>query len=249
MGKIKLRFMQQTKQTQPTRFRQLLEQTSIGGNTLPPTWGKVKSSYPDHTVDVELQNGLVLSRIGAKAGDWVSDEGDFSIGEKNVPPIGSKVLLVFPDGRVENAFVIAGAFDQLSDKQTEELLLDGEEKLRVLLTEANWKRTYDKETGKFTIIDNEDGSTFSIEIDKENEKITINDWHDNHIVIDTNGITVTDTNNNSFTFDSNGCIVQDLSGNKITFGSSGLNLVDANGNEVDMGVTGVTINSNLEVLP
>jgi hypothetical protein len=140
---------------------------------------------------------------------------------------------VFPDNKIEEAVVVATRFEILGDvgnSQKDEFLKSGQERLITSLNEYGWKIIYNKDSGVWTLT-NENDSNFLIDLDEASEEIIIKDWSQNLIELTSNGIEITDTN-----------------GNNITLSSTGVNMTDANGNTIVGSSTGVTINDNLEVL-
>jgi hypothetical protein len=140
-----------------------IEQAGIIGNRraaefapLVATWGKVlKAHSEDNTVDVQLQGGMELFHIGVRSLEWAG-ANSIGYGERDLPPEKCIVLILFPDGIVENAFVlcsILSIFKDVGEKHKAELLVSGKETehLRV-------------RTGKKTII-KINGATLTVNVD------------------------------------------------------------------------------------
>ena len=167
------------------------ERSSIGSKvTFGGTFGKVIKSYDDMTVDVELTSGIILKRVQVPSKNYVSS--DPAIGGKDLPQKGSKVLVAFPDGSIEQAVIITSYFSQVDPRQ-KDFFPEGEYRKTKIVEEGGWTKAYDKETGNY-LIESDDGVT--VDIDKENQEIIINDWHNNNLTLNSNGVTITDTNGN-----------------------------------------------------
>jgi len=129
-------------------------------NPLYITWGKVlKADSSMNTVNLELQNGLELRNVEVRSLEWAGANSE-GYGERDLPPENCRVLILFPDGIVENAFVLCSGLDLLGTvgtKQKEELLVSGKEDEHLKIREGGLKETYDKSTGSY-ILDFPDGS-------------------------------------------------------------------------------------------
>jgi len=140
-------------QTASKQMKQSFEVSSFA-TPLHCTWGKVIDSHSeDNTVDVELQTGIEMKRIGVRSLEWAGANSD-AYGERDLPPNNCKVLILFPDGIIENAFVICSGLDIFGDvgtKQKEELLTSGKETEYLRIKEGGLKTTYEKSTGVYTI--------------------------------------------------------------------------------------------------
>ncbi|MFA5048659.1 MAG: hypothetical protein WC516_06565 [Patescibacteria group bacterium] len=178
-----------------------LDRSSFGelGN-IPPIWGKVVQVSGKNHVDVELTNGLRLVYVPVRSERWVKKVSSESTGHKDIPGVGSKVLLVFPDGIIENALILCSGFDSLDDSQKEVLLKDDERELEIDIDEFGWKITKDKETGEITIESPDDTYKVTISIDIAGKEININQdftGSENDVMMDANGINISDKNGNT----------------------------------------------------
>lgn len=91
-----------------------------------------------------------------------------------MPPLKSKVLVIFPGGIVDGAFVLCSGFDPLVESQTSELLTEDKDKEYLKINEIGWKKTYNKETGKLNIEGpSTDTNQIKLEVDRENSKIKL----------------------------------------------------------------------------
>lgn len=128
-------------------------------NPLYSTWGKVlKRDSTKNKIDVQLQNGLELRGVDVRSLEWAGADSTDGYGERDLPPVNCKVLLLFPDGILENAFVLCSALDLLGtvgQKQKQELLVSGKENEHLRIRKG--KRTHFKINGAELIV-NADGS-------------------------------------------------------------------------------------------
>jgi hypothetical protein len=160
--------------------------TGVSGRAaLPPTWGKVVRAFDDSTADVLLHTGVTLYKVGVSAADYVSVESGSAVGGKRIPPVGAKVLIVFPEGIVENAFIIASRIDVIDKDEKDTLLGDGVD-VQKTVDSSGWITTFNHSTGEIVI---EDGD-FSMTVDKVGKSIEITDWNGNGFTLNSTGLTV-----------------------------------------------------------
>lgn len=123
-------------------------------NALYAGWGRVIKAYSnDCTIDLEMASGTFLTHIPIRSVEWAGSNS-IGFGERDLPPIGCRVLMVFPDGMIENAFVLCSALEVLGDvgkKHKIELLASGKETEYLRIREGGLKETYDKSTGEWKI--------------------------------------------------------------------------------------------------
>jgi len=156
MRKVNIRNIRAPAFRPQTASKQMKESFNVSSFATPLycTWGKVIDSHSeDNTVDVELQTGIEIRRIGVRSLEWAGANSD-AYGERDLPPNGCKILILFPDGIIENAFVICSGLDIFGDvgtKQKEELLVSGKETEYLRIKEGGLKTTYEKSTGVYTI--------------------------------------------------------------------------------------------------
>jgi len=149
-------------------------------NPLYATWGKVlKADSSMYTVNLELQNGLELRNVEVRSLEWAGANSE-AYGERDLPPENCRVLILFPDGIVENAFVLCSGLDLLGTvgtKQKEELLVSGKEDEHLKIREGGLKETYDKSTGAYILEVNgakiDIDSSGAIKISRDEGKVSI----------------------------------------------------------------------------
>jgi hypothetical protein len=207
---------------------------SFGDNNLPPMWGKVlETSGPCH-VDVELVNGLKLKYVPVRSDRWVTPiDSTHTTGHKDIPPVGAKVLIIFPDGIIENPLVLCSGFDPLAKSQAP-LLKDGDKTKDMDIDEYGWSFTEEKGTGKKTwkSPDNSNYNQITVVVDVEGKSIVLTQQFtttDKTVVTMTDSkVEVEDKNHNKLTLDSQGVKITDKSGNTIAMTSGGINFNNGN---------------------
>ncbi len=116
-------------------------------------WGIVtKQNSADVTVDVKMRNGIELRHIKVRSLEWSGYNSSRAFGERDLPPLDSKVFIMLPDGpdNLDTAFVLCSVIDtvwEVGEKAKEELAVSGKEREKLRITEAGVKETYNKDTG------------------------------------------------------------------------------------------------------
>ncbi len=154
-----------------------LKHTSYGSD-LWISWGIVEQANSENnTIDVRLeQRGWILRKVPVRSLEWAGSNIDRGFGERDLPPKDSKVLLVFPDGIVDNAFALCSVLLTTADtgvKLKQELLVVGKEREYLKILEDGWKITRDKDTGDFTIESPEVTDKIIINLDRTNKKVKV----------------------------------------------------------------------------
>ncbi len=250
MAKITVRNKKLSKrfpQSSGTKTKEVQDSRGV----LLPMWGMVIEAYSaDNSVDVTLRNGLILRHVTVNSREWAGANANNGYGEQDLPPVDCEVLVVFPDGIIEEAFIIGSRLETLGDIGDElknNLLVEDRERFKATVTEYGWKITYDKDNGDWKL-EHPNDADFLLEIDEQNKTITIKDWEGSYIKLSSAGIVIEDKNVNVFTLDSSGVIIKDPNNNVITMGLNGILLEDANSNTVSMESGKVAINgTHLEV--
>lgn len=177
--KINLRFVKRKTPSQDTSSKAIQQmklssfsQSSFG------MWGIVESVYSeDVTVDVRMRNSIVIQRIPVSTREWVGYNDDRAFGERNLPPVGCKVFVVFPDGvdNPDTSFVLCSTVDlvwEIGEELKVELAVSGKERERLTITEAGMKFKENKDTGDLTLENSLTGEDkISIFVDNTNKKI------------------------------------------------------------------------------
>lgn len=211
-----------TEQAIMGKSQERFNKSTYGNDNLPPMWGKVVEITGIDHVDIELTSGVKITHVPVRSMRWVRTDGTDVSGHKDIPPVGSKVLVIFPDGIIENALVLCSGFDSLVAAQTETLLKEGEEKHEIDIDEYGWKYDKDKTTGKI-IWESPDGvNKITLTIDVEGKSIVLNQF------------------GNEITLNNAGFNIDDKNGNKITSTSTELTM-NAFGVSVKLSALGITL--------
>lgn len=141
-------------------------------------WGKVTDTHSeDITADVALETGIQLRHVQVRSMEWSGANEDRGFGERDLPPEGSKVLLLFPRGDIEKAIVLCSTLDtvwEVGEKQKEQFGETGKEREYKKVNEVGWIETYDKDSGDFKLeSSSDDTNQIVISIDRSNEKVTV----------------------------------------------------------------------------
>ena len=159
-------------------------------------FGAVKEVHPENnTVHVVTDTGRELMNIPVASREWVTYKKDGKpqlTGERNLPPVGSYVYCVMPNGTYDDCFVLCSMFSTASIHK--DYMADGEDTANTRLTQENggWLKTTDIRTGTKVIKNKPEDETVKIEIDQESEgeeKATIT-IHGNVITVSKDGIDI-----------------------------------------------------------
>ncbi len=155
---------QAIKQNSSIQNMKMLKQSSLF-NPLYIAWAKVLKAYSDDaSVDVELSSGMFLTHIPVRSLEWAGTDGSNPFGERDLPPKDCRVVIIFPDGIIENAFVLCSVLETIGTvgKQNKiEFLVSDKEDESLKIREGGLKETYDKITGVYTLEIN--GATIQID--------------------------------------------------------------------------------------
>lgn len=82
-------------------------------------WAYVTAIHSDSlTVDVENYNGFKFYYVPVASMEWVNKDG--GSGERNLPPVGSRVFILMPTGTIQGGFVLCSGFSFNSVKEKED---------------------------------------------------------------------------------------------------------------------------------
>jgi hypothetical protein len=190
---------------QQERLRDRSE-SSIGG-PVNCRWAVVDKVRSDIArVDVTLSNGVKLRAIGIASFSWAGENSNHAFGKRDYPPQGSEVLVMFPDGTLESAFILCSRLS-LSTKMKAKLVGAGLERDTLEVTEWGWEVAYDKDTGVLQANTPAGNDQITLLLDTANHIIRITQKDGatakNEVVMNkTVGITMTDRNGNTLVMDS-----------------------------------------------
>ncbi len=220
-------------------------------------WGYVSAVHSDSlSVDVENSNGFKFHYVPVASMEWVSKDG--GAGERNLPPVGSRVFVMMPTGTVQGGFVLCSGFsfnsvnEQADFRATKSEDVEKFNSIKKRILNSGWSYEENLENGNISFINKNQEVKVEIVNDDDSEsgekkglKITA---FGSSFSFDDNGFLFTEKNENKITFDSAGVVIEDKNSNKITMKSGGIVIEDAKGNKIETSASSVNINGNLEVL-
>lgn len=95
----------------------------------------------DCSVDLKLQNGFTKNHTPVASLEWVrydKDKGTLT-GERRLPPVGSYVFCLCPEGKVEGAFVLCSGF--IKDLEEHKAFMKGDALTLDHLSPSGWHTT------------------------------------------------------------------------------------------------------------
>ena len=170
-------------------------------------FGVVKEVHSENnTVHVVTDTGRELMNIPVASQQWVTYKKDGKpqlTGERNLPPVGTYVYCVMPNGTYDDCFVLCSMFSTASIHK--DYMADDEDTANTRLCQENggWLKTTDIRTGTKVIKNKPEDETIKIEIDQESEgeeKATIT-IHRNVVTVSKDGIEIKTDGKVSFTAD------------------------------------------------
>lgn len=168
-------------------------------------FGVVKEVHSENnTVHVVTDTGRELMNIPVASQQWVTYKKDGKpqlTGERNLPPVGTYVYCVMPNGTYDDCFVLCSMFSTASIHK--DYMADDEDTANTRLCQENggWLKTTDIRTGTKVITNKPEDETIKIEIDQESEgeeKATIT-IHGNVVTVSKDGIEIKTDGKVSFT--------------------------------------------------
>ena len=164
-------------------------------------FGAVTEVHPEtNTVHVVTDTGIELMNVEVASQQWVTYKKDGKpqlTGERNLPPVGTYVYCVMPNGTYDDCFVLCSMFSTASIHK------DYTANTRLCQENGGWLKTTDIRTGTKVIKNKPENETIKIEIDQESEgeeKATIT-IHGNVVTVSKDGIEIKTDGKVSFTAD------------------------------------------------
>lgn len=201
-------------------------------------WAYVTAVHSDSlTVDAENSNGFKFHYVPVASREWVSKDG--GSGERDLPPVGSRVFILMPTGTVQGGFVLCSGFsfnsvsEQADFKASSDKDIEAFNTSRKKISSSGW--TFGENLGSGNITAESKGRSIRIEALNEDEKDTGKGFR-----IEAFGSVLA--------LDENGAVLESRDGGKITISSGRIVAEDSNGNRIETTKTSVKINGNLEVL-
>lgn len=204
-------------------------------------WAYVTAIHSDSlTVDVENYNGFKFYYVPVASMEWVNKDG--GSGERNLPPIGSRVFILMPTGTIQGGFVLCSGFSFNSVKEREDFKAINDDDIEKFnnskkkITNSGWSFEETLKNGNIILTNKEQTITlqFINADDSENntkKQVLLNAFNTSLVIDAENGISITDKN-----------------GNSINATDSGIKIADKNENIIESSSTSIKINSALEVL-
>jgi len=166
------------RQDSSRKYRHALSRSEVS-SSLAGLWGiVVKANSDDVTVDVKLRNGIEIRRVKVRSLEWSGYNSNRGFGERDLPPVGSKVFILLPDGEdvLDTAFVICSVVDtvwETGEKAKAELAVSSKEREALRITEQGWQIKRDKDTGDVVIETSDGTDKIIISLDRTNRKVKI----------------------------------------------------------------------------
>lgn len=198
-----------------------------GGSTLFPVsgvWGIVQRLHSeDVSADIKATSGIEYRHIKVRSLAWVGADTTRAFGERDLPAVGVKVFVLFPDGLnvPSTAFALCSVVDTVwgMKKATDELAVSGKERIYKKITQAGWTIEYDKDTGDYSFISN-DSPVIEIHAKDSDGSVSVKSGSSEFAIDASGNITVT-KNGGEIKIDSNGVVSLSKAGAKIEITSTG----------------------------
>lgn len=177
-------------------------------------WGYVSAVNSDSlTVDVVDDTGVEYKYIPVSSKEWVN--ADLSSGERNLPPVNTRVFVLMPTSTIQSAFILCSGFgrgqsDELSNfvcTSNDNTELEKYSNSKKIKSVDGWQKEIDNTSGNLKIISNDENiildSKIKTESSNENPNLSIN-VYGHTIVIDKDGLSITTKDKTPFTINSYG---------------------------------------------
>lgn len=163
-------------------------------------------------VNVINDQGLTFTSIPLTSKTWVVDNGDYVSGEREIPPVNSRVFVLTPTGDISESFVLCSGYPFLEKSlQTLWAKNDSENKTKISqkeqVTLGGWNIKENYKDGNLSISSKD--SNISIQLNlkdndelKQKKGVTVKAWNNSVNITDDN-LTVSDLNNNTIEFKKN----------------------------------------------
>lgn len=170
-------------------------------------FGAVTEVHPEtNTVHVVTDTGIELMNVEVASQQWVTYVKDGKprlTGERNLPPVGTYVYCVMPNGTYDDCFVLCSMFSTASIHK--DYMADDEDTANTRLCQENggWLKTTDIRSGTKVIKNKPEDETIKIEIyqEKEGEEKATITIHGNVVTVSKDGIEIKTDGKVSFTAD------------------------------------------------
>jgi hypothetical protein len=139
-------------------------------------WARVEAhNSDDNSVDVSLEIGLFLKRVPVMSKEWVTStvdsEKDFNTGERDLPPLYSRVFVFMPTFTFSDCFIMPFSAFNNTDKNVSSPFLESEkENIKERITPAGWHITDDYITGSHKSVSPDEKTSLHIDYGDEEVK-------------------------------------------------------------------------------
>ncbi len=127
----------------------------------------------ENTVDVILDGGIYLRRVPVASREWVvpttESDNDYATGERDLPPINARVVVMMPSGTVDDCFGLCSGFSSIDKDANAPFMEEEKEKIRERIAPGGWHTKYDCVTGSFESISPDEKTSMKIDYGTEAE--------------------------------------------------------------------------------
>ena len=143
-------------------------------------YGRVmKLHSEDNTVDVLLDSGVFLKHVRVRSMEWViyqeDTKKDFNAGERDLPPLHTRVFILMPDGTYNDCFVLCSLFS--TPDKAKPFLADDRERIKEGITPSGWHITDDNDTGSHKAVSPDKETGVSIDYGSKDEPLAPPELH------------------------------------------------------------------------
>lgn len=165
-------------------------------------WGYVNEIHSDSlTVDVIADNGFRYQYIPVKSDTWVN--ADNKTGERNLPPVNTRVFVLMPTKTIQNAFVLCSGYNRNQVEEKADFIADAknaaeiEEKNQSTLKKniSGWEEETNEKNGNITISSKDKNIKLEIITEDNEEKsekksLVVTAWNNVIKITDEKGIEI-----------------------------------------------------------
>lgn len=138
-------------------------------------WAVVTEVHPeDMTVHIRMDTGFELAGVRVASMEWVTvdDSKNYLSGERHLPPVGTYVFCMCPNGEISTAFVLCSGF-LIHQAKHSAFKEKGKENSYKTVENSGWVKETDYKTGNKTIKNKPENETISIDVKNADAQIKI----------------------------------------------------------------------------